>query len=151
MKKYVLLIILVLLITGCKENTFSKELFLEKATNNAYIIQNNKRGYENYDYILDIYYAISVDNSYDIQFLILKDENYAKRFYETNKQELMALVDNNTYVKNYNETSYNVYHIENNSKYMIVIRYKNNIIYIDAPIDNINEIEEFLNEMDLEI
>ena len=34
------------------------------------------------------------------------------------------------YVKKYDTTFYNVYHLENNRKYMLVIRYKNNILYI---------------------
>ena len=149
-KKMIVLLLVLFMITGCKGNVLTKDIFLEKARDNAYIIQNTMSGYEQYEYIEDIYYAVNVSNAYDIQFIILRDDDYAKRFYEVNKQELMSLADGNTYTKYINTPSHSTYHLENDSKYMLVIRYKNNVLYIDAPISYINEIEEFLNEMDLD-
>ena len=43
-----------------------------------------------------------------------------------------------------------MFHAENEETYYLVIRSKENIIYISAPINFINEIEEFLDDLDLE-
>ena len=150
MKKKIILIIFIFLLVGCKNNLLTKEIFLERAEFNGYIIEKNKTGYEKYNYIKDIYYAINREDAYDIQFLILDDNAYAKRFFDLNQKELSSLADNDTYVKRLNKRNYNLYHIETSLKYMLVIRSENNILYIDAPIDYINEIEEFLEDMDLD-
>lgn len=150
MKKRFILIVFIFLLVGCKNNVFTKEVFLDRAQFNGYIIEKNNYGYEKYNYIKEVYYAINREGAYDIQLLILENEDYAKRFFETNKSELSKLVDNNTYVKNKNRSNYSLYHIETSLKYMLVIRSDNYILYIDAPIDYINEIEEFLADMDLD-
>ncbi len=49
-----------------------------------------------------------------------------------------------------NSSSYNLYHLETDDSYKLLIRKDENIIYIDAPIDYINEIEEFLSELDVD-
>lgn len=88
MKKIIILVIFLLLV-GCSANKITKELFLEKARFNGYIIEENKSGYEKYTFIKDIYYAINRESAYDIQFLILENDDFAKNFFETNKNELM--------------------------------------------------------------
>ena len=135
---------------GCSKNDLTLSSFIEKANDNAYFIENNKKGYESYQYIKEIYYAVNRENAYDIQFLELENEDYAKKFYDVNKNALLEYVNNDTYVKNKNSRDYQVYHIENDSKYYLVIRSKQNILYIDAPIEYINEIEDFLSDLDID-
>lgn len=135
---------------GCTKNNLTLSSFIEKANDNAYFIENNKKGYESYQYIKEIYYAVNRENAYDIQFLELENDDYAKKFYDVNMNALLEYVNSDTYVKNKNSLDYQVYHLENDSKYYLVIRSKNNILYIDAPIDYINEIEEFLSDLDID-
>ena len=75
--KYIL-IIFVLLLTACKNYSFDLDKFIDKATFNGYLIENNKTGYETYPNILDVYYAVNRENAYDIQFLKLNGIDYAK-------------------------------------------------------------------------
>ena len=147
--KYLLLIIL-LIIVGCKKNSVILSEFIEKAKDNAYFIENNKAGYEEHDYIKNIYYAVNREDAYDIQFLELENENYAKEFFLVNANEIKNNITKEDYVKSDVFTDYEYYHAENNTSYYLVIRSKNNIIYIDAPIGYINEIEEFLEDLELE-
>lgn len=149
-KKLFYILILIFMTIGCSKNDLTLSSFIEKANDNAYFIENNKKGYESYQYIKEIYYAVNRENAYDIQFLELINDEYAKKFYDINKNVLLEYVNNDTYVKNKNSRDYQVYHIENDSKYYLVIRSKQNILYIDAPIEYINEIEDFLSDLDID-
>lgn len=151
MKKIKYLLILVLLLcVGCKKNSVTLSEFIEKAHNNGYIVESNKTGYEEHNYIKNIYYAINRENAYDIQFLELENEDYAKQFFLINANEIKSKITDKDYLKSKSFTSFELYHAENDESYFLVIRSNNNIIYIDAPIDYINEIEEFLEDLDLE-
>ena len=151
MKKYwFLLIIFLAFIIGCSKREITLEKFLEVAVYDGYFIDKNKTGYENYDYIDEVYYAINRDDTYDIQFLKLKDTNYAKRFFDLNKEDISKNVASLSYVKDKSYSSYDLYHVETSSTYYLIIRNNENIIYIVAPIGNILEIEEFLDDLELD-
>ena len=144
------LILFILIVTGCKKNSFTKEEFIDKAKFNGYLIEENMTGYDNYPYIKDIYYAVNRENVYDIQFLILENDDYAKKFFLANANDIKENITKNDYVKSNSLTNYEYYHAENEQKYYIVIRSKENIIYISAPINYINQIEEFLTDLDID-
>lgn len=148
-RKYLLLILFVFLV-GCAKNSITLDEFIEKATFNGYILKSDKSGYESYEKILNVYYAINREEAYDIQFLELKDAEYAHNFFLLNKEEIKSDITGSDYVKNKETKDYDLYHAENSSKYYIVIRAKTNIIYIDAPLGYMLEIEELLSELDLE-
>ena len=145
-----LLLVLIILFVGCKKNNVELNEFIETARFNGYIIEENKTGYEEYSYIKDIYYAVNRQNAYDIQFLILENDEYAKKFILSNVDEIKENIDSNSYVKSDSLTNYEFYHAENENTYYLIIRSKNNIIYVTAPIDYINEIEEFLSELSID-
>ncbi len=147
--KYLLLIILFILV-GCKKNSVTLDEFIEVAKYNGYIIEENRDGYETYSNIKDIYYAVNRLNAYDIQFLIMNNDDYAKQFFLLNVNEIKDSIDGNVYVKSKSLSNYEFYHVENENTYYLVIRSKENVIYINAPINFINEIEEFLEELSLE-
>lgn len=148
--KKIIILIIIVLVTACSKNEFSKEVFLDRAKFNGYILKEDLSEYKGYNYIKDSYYAINREGMYFIQFLEIENDDYAKRFFEFNKEDIVKLKTSNSYTKSINLTNYNVYHLENDSDYKLVIRSKNNIIYVDAPIDYINEIEEFLSELEID-
>ena len=151
MKKiFYLLLIVFFLLTGCKKNSVTLDDFINVAKYNGYIIENNKSGYESYPNIKDVHYAVNRENAYDIQFLELDNSDYAIRFFMLNVNGIQEDLDDNSYIKRKSLTNYELYHAENEETYYVVIRSKENIIYISAPINYINEIEEFLEELDLE-
>ena len=151
MKKIKYLLIIVLLIcVGCKKNEVTLSDFISKATDNAYFVEKNMTGYEDYSYIKNIYYAINREDAYDIQFLELENVDYAKEFFLLNANEIKTKITNKDYIKSMSITKYELYHAENDTNYYLVLRSNNNIIYVDAPINYINEIEEFLEDLDLE-
>ena len=151
MKKICFLLLILLFFTiGCSKYELSMDKFLDTANFDGYIIKNSKEGYENYSYIKNIYYAVSRDGAYDIQFLNLENDDYAKKFYLVNKDEVSKNVSSKSYVKNKSTSYYEVYHVETSSTYYLVIRSNENILYIEAPIASILEIEEFLTDLNLD-
>ena len=151
MKKLkLILIIFLFLITACKKNNVTLEEFIEIAKFNGYVVEKNKTGYETYANILEIYYAINRENAYDVQFLELENVDYAKKMFLLNVSEIKEKIESDDYIKSKSLTNYELYHAENDESYYLVIRCHNNIIYITAPINYINEIEEFLEDLDLE-
>jgi hypothetical protein len=145
-----ILLIFIFILAGCKKNSVSLDEFIDIAKFNGYIIENNKTGYETYPNILDVYYAVNRENAYDIQFLKIKDIDYAKKFFLLNVDEIKKNLTSKDYVKSNSSSTYEYYHGENESNYYIVIRSNENIIYIKAPIDYINEIEEFLTDLEID-
>ncbi len=148
--KRIILLIILLLVVGCAKNEFSVDEFLDKADFNGYILSENNEEYKNYKYIKNVYYAFNRDTEYFIQLLILENDDYAQKFFDLNKNEIAKLKTSNSYVKSKNINNYNLYHLETDEDYELIIRSKNNIIYIDAPIGYINEIEEFLSDLNIE-
>ncbi len=148
-KKIIILIILLFTI-GCSKNEFNKDSFIDRAKFNGYIIENDLSKYKGYDYIKDVWYAYNREGMYFIQFLEIVSDDYAKRFFDLNMEDMIKLRDSDSYVKTINLSNYNVYHLETDSDYLLIIRSKNNIIYINAPINYINEIEEFLSELEID-
>lgn len=139
-----------IVIVGCTRNEFKVEDFLDKADFNGYIVNKDNEKYKNYSYINDVYYAFNREAEYFIQLLVLENDDYARKFFFLNQEEIAKLKDKNSYVKTKNDEDYNLYHLETDSNYRLVIRIKKNVIYIDAPINYINEIEEFLKELNIE-
>ena len=151
MKKITILIfILLITLCGCKKNSITLNDFIDIAEYNGYIIEENKTGYEEYPNILDVYYAVNRENAYDIQFLKLDNDDYAKKFFLLNVETVKEELDELSYIKSKSLTNYELYHAENEITYYLVVRSKENIMYISAPINYINEIEEFLEELDIE-
>ena len=150
MKKIIIIVLSLILLTSCTKTEISSSEFVEVATFNGYIITSSMDGYEKYDYINNVIYAINRENAYFIQFIEINNDDYAKKFFDINKQEIEKNKTNNSYVKKINKSDYGLYHIENDDDYQLVMRIRNNIIYIDAPINYINEIEEFLNELNID-
>ena len=150
MKKIIIIVLSLILLTSCTKTEISSSEFVEVATFNGYIITSSMDGYEKYDYINNVIYAINRENAYFIQFIEIMDDDYAKKFFDINKQEIEKNKTNNSNIKKINKSDYGLYHIENDDDYQLVMRIRNNIIYIDAPINYINEIEEFLNELNID-
>ena len=149
MKKIFILFIILFLLVGCTKQEVSLSEFTEVATFNGYIINTDMGDYIKYNYINDVIYAINRENAYYIQFIEINNDDYAKKFFLINKEEIEKYKTSNSYVKSYTKTNSDLCHLENDNDYMLVMRLKNNIIYIDAPIDYINEIEEFLSELNI--
>ncbi len=145
-----LLIIFIFILVGCKKYSFDLDKFIDKAKFDGYLIKNDKTGYEEYTSILEVYYAINRENTYDIQFLKLNSIDYAKKFFLLNVEDIRNNITDKDYIKSDTSSTYEYYHAENDELYFIVMRSNENIIYVKAPIIYINEIEEFLSDLELD-
>lgn len=151
MKKnwFIFLIIFIFLI-GCSKNNVNLEKFINMAREDGYILKEDKTNYETFNYIKNVYYAINRENAYDIQFIELVNNDYAQKFFLVNKNDLSQKVTNNSYVRTKENSNYAIFHVETDEEYLLIIRSNNNIIYINADINYINEIEEFLTDLELD-
>ena len=102
MKKILILLSLFLLI-GCTKSEINQSDFVETATFNGYVITSSMNGYEKYNYIKNIVYAINREDAYYIQFIEIDSSDYAKRFFDVNKIEIEKYKKSNSYVKSYNK------------------------------------------------
>ena len=150
MKKKIVFLLIIFILVGCSKTSINLDDFIETAHMDGYIITSDIKSYEKYSYIKSVYYATSPEESYRIQFLEIENNDYAKKFFDYNKNEMEKFKTNNSYLKTKNISDYNLYHLETDDDYLLIIRSNNNIIYIETSIDYINEIEEFLNDLKLE-
>ncbi len=150
MKKIIVFILCLFLLVGCTKEIVTLNEFVEVATFNGYIITSSMDNYEKYNYIDNVVYAINREEAYFIQFIEIKDIEYAKKFFEYNRDDILQNKKYNSYSKSYENTNYSLYHLETDEDYRLVIRSMNNIIYVDAPINYINEIESFLQELNID-
>ncbi len=145
----IVIIILLFLFTGCSNSEITKDQFIKQAEFDGYVIKENKDAYIGYNYIKNVYYAINREGMYFIEFLELENNDYARRFFEINKEEILKSKESNNYDRSMNSANYSLYHLETATEYKLVIRSKNNIIYIVAPIEYMREIEELLSELNI--
>ena len=150
MIKKIIILFLVVIICGCGKYHLTNDDFISIAAFEGYIVEENMQGYESYQYIKKIYYAINREDAYYVQYFEMIDAEYAKKFFEINKVELENIVSDNTYVKRINRSTYSLYHLENDEDYMLVLQCEDKVIYVVAPIEYINEIEDFLYHLGLD-
>ena len=101
-----LLIIFIFILVGCKNYSFDLDKFIDKAKFDGYLIKNDKTGYEEYTSILEVYYAINRENTYDIQFLKLNSIDYAKRFFLLNVEDIRNNITDKDYIKSDTSSTY---------------------------------------------
>ena len=149
MKKIGWFLLILIFISGCHNSKLIKNTFIEIAEFNGYVLYNTKKDYDKYDYIKDVYYAFNRENAYLIQFIELENEEYAKKFYEINKKNIEQKIDNSSNIQKGEGKSYSYYRVYSNEEYMLVIQNDNNVLYLDAPMGYLDEINTFLNELNL--
>ena len=114
----------------------------------GYLVLDSTNQMEGYENIVKLYIAISQDYEYTIEFYELADDDYATKFYNTNKYKFQSEKtdsDRETVVSLENGLRYTLL---SESQYRVVSRNSNTMVYVDTnSIDNKENIENVLNEM----
>lgn len=146
MKKRLLIILLLLLLTGCKKETITSDKFISTFKEYGFIVKNNISEYEKYDYMQETYIAASKDLSYQIEFFVFVDSEYAQKFYIINKDEL-ALNSFQAMVNEKNGSNYHRYEIMNDSNYALISQIDNTIIYVNTSEYYQEELQDFIQDI----
>lgn len=114
----------------------------------GYIITDATYKFASYDeYINQVYIASSDDYSYQIEFYVIQDSEYAEMFYSSNKQ-----VFENSKTSGYSQSSislknYSKYTLSTGEKYKVLSRVENTVIYVNADETYKDTIKAVLNEL----
>lgn len=74
-------------LTGCGNKTaITSDDFKSKMESSGYTVQEATNQMSDYDYIKQVYIAISSDSTYQIEFYELSDNDYASSFFNNNKK-----------------------------------------------------------------
>ena len=139
--KKCLIIIIIFCLSGCVNYHLNIDEFRRVSLTEGYYLDNENREYKNYDYVC---YAYNREKDYLIEFINLENNDYAYRFFLTNKDAFSEEITRYVYLKEQNNRDYNLYHVETEKYYMLIIRMDNNIIYVNTDIEYKNDIENFL-------
>ena len=147
--RQILIIVTILILSGCTNYHLNIDEFRKTSLNEGYYLDNENREYKNYDYVQDICYAYNREKDYLVQFIKLKDDDYAYRFFLTNQDAFNQEKNKYTYFKEENTSNYNLYHIETEKYYMLLIRMDNSVIYVNTDIKYKSDIENLLDNLKL--
>lgn len=113
----------------------------------SYTITDVKNQFSNYDFITDAYLASTSDYSYQIEYYQFTDNKNAINFYNTNKSAFYEMYKNIVFEKFEEKDSYSKCILKTNDYYLVISRIANTLIYIDVPIEYLDDIDSLLKEI----
>ncbi len=120
-------------ITGClNKKAITYNEFKNKMESMNYIVQDVKDQFYNYDYINQAYIAINKENTYQIEFYELSNNNYSTSFFNKNKsifKKSKSAISIETSVDLGNNSKYV---LETDGKYKVISRIDNTVVYLDV-------------------
>ena len=147
----IIIIIATLLIMS---NIFNKEKtpisasdFYTIMNQKGYNVQEAKNQVLEYDYIKQVYIAISEDYSYQIEFYEMTDDISAVNFYNNNKAIFESSKGDISTGTNVDFNNYSEYTLSSNGKYKVISRVGNTVIYINADDNYKDNVKAILNEI----
>ena len=137
------------LFTACGDKkTASTVDFEYLASDNGYIVEDASDLFAAYDYIKFATIAAPKSQSYQIEFYELSDESFAASFFSINKNNLQMMKSADAIETNKSGGNYDLFKIESDSKYMMIERVENTVVFVDkTDIKCKKEIEAFLKEL----
>lgn len=130
-----------------EKKSITADNFKSSMEQKGYNITDANSQFSEYDYVNQVYIALSSDYSFQIEFYELEDEDYAIGFYNNNKSifessEGSAFAETSISLKNYSK-----YTLSSNGKYKVVSRIDNTVIYVDVADDYKDTVKTILDEL----
>ena len=127
----VLCFVVLFTLTGCGNKTsITSEDFKSKMESKGYTVQDATSQMSEYDYINQVYIAISSDSTYQIEFYELSDSDYASSFFNNNKK---TFEDSKS--------------LTTNGKFKVVSRIDNTVIYLNVDDDYKSSVKDVLKDL----
>ncbi len=135
-------------LTGCGNKTaITSDDFKSKMESSGYTVQEATNQMSDYDYIKQVYIAISSDSTYQIEFYELSDNDYASSFFNNNKKTFEDSKSSGS-----TETSVSVgnnekYTLTTNGKFTFVSRIDNTVIYLNVDDNYKSSVKDVLKNL----
>lgn len=118
-------------ITLLSKKAITTEEFKIKMEARGYDVQDKSSLFSQYNYVKEVYFAISNENEYQIQFYQFSDKNHAKNFFNKNESIFRHYKSFNYNLESIvNFSNYTVYALNSNGLYRLVSRIDNTAIYL---------------------
>jgi hypothetical protein len=121
--------------------------FYTTMSQKGYSVQDASSQFSGYNYVKQVYIAVSEDYSYQIEFYELLDDSYATSFYNNNKSIFESSKGNASTETSASLKNYAKYTLTSNGKYMVVSRIDNTVIYVDIDDNYKENVKDILNEI----
>ncbi len=142
------LIMLLFLTTACgKKVAITSSDFKEKMESRGYTIQDATNQFSDYDYVKQVYIALSSNSGYQIEFYELSNNDNASSFFNNNKSIFEQSKSSNS-----TETSNSInntakYTLTTNGQFKLVSRIDNTVIYLNVSEEYKSEVKEVLKDL----
>ena len=144
----ILVILGVIFINLNKEKTsITASSFYTTMSQKGYSVQDATSQISDYDYVQQVYIAVSNDYSYQIEFYELSDDSYATRFYNNNKSIFESSKGNASAETSVSLKNYSKYTLASSGKYSVVSRIDNTVIYVNVDAEYKDTVKAVLDEL----
>ena len=144
-----LLIIGVLFVTGCSNNTVKTAATLDDfesvLVEQSFTVSDNMKEYSGVDYVLESKKAIYDD--IEIEMVKYTDSEYAKKVQDSQIESFNLLKSSGAAEKNFSGDNYHKYFLVSNNRYMISVRVENTLVFCKTLITNKETVDKVLNEL----
>lgn len=136
------------LTTGCGNKTaIGSENFKATMDSKEYKIVDATSQFSEYDYVKQVYVAVSSDSKYQIEFYEFDTDNNGMDFYNTNSEKFEKNQENGALKTTVSLGKYNKFTLSGNNKYQVVSRIGNTAIYVDADAKYKDDIKKVVEEL----
>lgn len=139
----------VLMFAFAKDKTaITAEEFKDKMEAKGYVIGDVTEQFEEYkDYIKKAYIAANEEITYQIEFYEILNSEYASSFFSLNKQVFENLEKKMAAETSVNLKNYSVYTLSTDSKYRVLSRIDNTVVYINVDNQYKDVVKSILEEL----
>ncbi len=141
-----LCLFVLVLFTGCfSKKVITAEQFKSKMEEKGLLVKDKTEEFSKTNYINKVYFAIDIDNTYEIEFYEMKDNSNAKSTFNDKKD---AIESSNKVVSTKfenNGTNYNKLVITTSDKYILITRVKNTFLSVNVAKKNKSVIKDYVD------
>lgn len=130
-----------------EKDSITSSNFYTTMSQKGYTVQDANSQFSEYDYIKQAYIAANKDYSYQIEFYELLDDSYATSFYNNNKSIFESSKGNASTETNVELKNSSKYTLLSNSKYMVISRINNTVIYVKVDDSYKDTVKDILDEL----
>ncbi len=144
----VLCFVVLFTLTGCGNKTsITSADFKSKMESKGYTVQDATSQMSEYDYINQVYIAISSDSTYQIEFYELSDSDYASSFFNNNKKTFENSKSSGSAETSVSAGNNAKYTLTTNGKFKVVSRIDNTVIYLNVDDDYKSSVKDVLKDL----
>lgn len=135
-------------LTGCGNKTaITSDDFKSKMESSGYTVQEATNQMSDYDYIKQVYTAISSDSTYQIEFYELSDNDYASSFFNNNKKTFEDSKSSGSTETSVSVDNNEKYTLTTNGKFKVVSRIDNTVIYLNVDDNYKSSVKDVLKNL----